>query len=153
MGACNKKGLAIPSKCQLVRFLQFTARFQYILVKRKVLFRLEAELCRVFNRGINHLVCQFSRTILRLCLAENSVTDFTAIASRGKTCMGKRIFESQAELIDKVEAKTDITIRLLSGHKNLYKSRLLLFPVGADAAFQNGVFAGASNNALLRKRC
>ena len=66
--------------------------------------------------------------------------------------MGKRIFEAQTELIYKIEAKTDIAVRLFASHKNLYQSRLLLFPIATDTAFQNRIFARMSKNVLFSKR-
>src|SRR5437763_10535884 len=71
----NKKGLAIFPKCQLIRFLQFTAWGQQILRERKFLLWLEAKLCCILNRCINHLACQLERTCHWNHLVENPVTD------------------------------------------------------------------------------
>src|SRR6266550_5764055 len=137
MWSRDKKGLPIFAKRQLIRLLKFTAWCQQILRIRKILFRLEAKLRSIFNRCINHLVCQLDRTLLRLCLAENFVTDFALITSKGQTRVAKRIFEPQAILIYKVGAKTGITIRLPPGQKDLYKSQVILLPVVTDQTFKN----------------
>src|SRR5260370_4019914 len=135
MWSCHKKGLPIFSKRQLIRFLQFTAWCQHKLRERKILIGLEAKLRCILNRCINHLVCQLDRTLLSLFLVDNSVTDFVLITSMGKTCIGKRIFEPQAVLIYKVDTKTYIIIRLLPCQKDLYKSQVILLPVGTDPTF------------------
>src|SRR5205807_10256170 len=96
----------------------------------------------------NHLVCQFDRTLLWLQLAEYFVTNFALITSRCKTRVAKRIFEPQAILIYKVGAKTDITIRLPPGQKNLYKSHVILLPVVTDQTFKNRKVSSAANNGL-----
>src|SRR5436305_2461203 len=148
MWSRNKKGLPILAKRQLIRFFQLTARCQHILRIRKILFRLEAKLRSIIDRLINHLVCQLDRTLLRLCLTENSVTDFALITSKGQTRVAKRIFEPQAILIYKVGAKTDITVRLPPGQKDLYKSHVILIPVVTDQAFKNRKVSSTANNGL-----
>src|SRR6266566_5228271 len=135
MWSCNKKGLPIFSKRQLIWFLQFTTWFQQILRERKVLLRLEAKARCILNRGINHLVCQLDRAFLWRCPTENSAADFVLITSPGKTRIGICIFESQAVHIYQVATKTDIPIRLLAGQKDLYHSRVILLPVASDQTF------------------
>src|SRR2546421_9557699 len=144
----NKKGLPILAKRHLIGFLQFTAWCQQKLRIRKIFFRLEAKLCSIINRLINHLVCQFDWTLLWLQLAEYFVTNFVLITSKGKTRVAKRIFDPQAVLINKVGSKTDITIRLPPGQKNLYKCHIILLPVVTDQTFKNRKAVSAANNGL-----
>src|SRR6266851_7280839 len=146
--SCDKKGLSISPKRQIVRFFQFTARRKHILCERIVLFGCEAKLCCIVNRCIDHLVCQLDRTLHRLHLAEHFVRDFVVITSTGETRPGKSIFKPQAELIYKVCSKTYITIRLLPGQNDLYQSQVILLPVGADPAFVKRKLASTANNGL-----
>src|SRR5256885_354470 len=149
MRSCNEKGLPIFPKCQLIRFFQFAAWRQQVLRKHKVLFRLEAKLFCILDRLINHLLCQLDRALHRLSSAENFVTNLALVTTAGKTSIGKSIFESQAECIYKINTKTDITVRLLSGQKDLYKPHVVLFiPVVADQTFVKRIAASTAKNGL-----
>src|SRR6266404_1996673 len=146
--SCDKKGLSISPKRQIVRFFQFTARRKHILCERIVLFGCEAKLCCIVNRCVDHLVCQLDRALHRLHLVEQFARDFVVITSMGETRSGKGIFKPQAVLIYKVCPKTYITIRLLPGHNDLYQSRVILLPAGTDPAFVKRKLASAANNGL-----
>src|SRR5439155_17282188 len=147
MRPCNEKGLPIFPKCQIIRLFQFAAWRQQVLRKHKILFRLEAKLFRILDGLINHLLCQLDRALHRLSRAENFVTDLALVTTAGKTSIGKSIFEAQAERIYKVNTKTDITIRLLSGHKYLHKSQIILFiPIVADQTFVKRVASSTAKD-------
>src|SRR5947209_3922397 len=148
MWSCNKKGLAIFSECQRIRLFQFTPWGQQILRERKILLWLETKLRCILNRGINHLACQLKWAFGRSPLMENSVMDLAFVISAGITCPGKRIFEPQAILIYQVDSETDITIRLLPSHNNLYKSRLILLPLRTDQTLDERKVASTANNGL-----
>src|SRR2546426_5043056 len=149
MRSCDEEWFAIFPKRQIIRFFQFAAWRQQILRNRKVLLRLEAKLLCILDGLIDHLVCQLDWTIHRLLLAENFVADFALITTAGKTSIGKSIFKPQEELIYKVDAETDITIRLLPGQKDLNKPHVILFlPVVTDQAFIKRKGARAANNGL-----
>lgn len=85
---------------ELLGLCKLSARLQNILGQREIGIGLEAKLRCILDRGINHLVGQFRRALLRLGSVEKRVDDVCLIYLTRDVHFGQRVFEAQAVIVD-----------------------------------------------------